>query len=738
MAFCANPQYLQPLKFETTTTVNGGSVASDRYRSSSEEDMEEVEHQFDFEDVYSEDEDSSGQEQQQRSMNGSCAQQQQSLPVKKLVKKQQTKRDHDMTTSDEEESDHSDSGSDDESQSDSELGDHDNRRLGHRTMDRLRTDPIPIPEERSDFPVNGRAPKRQHRRPRRKKLPKASASSLGGNNFSDLYYLSGECLGEGAYASVHECRSTERGAKKKYAVKVINKNERGHSRARVFREIEIFYKCRDHRNIIQFIEFFEDADRFYLIFEKVEGGQLLSHIQKRVAFSELEASEIVRDIANALKFLHSQGIAHRDLKPENILCYSAEQVCPIKICDFDLGSGIVLSDASPVSTPELLTPVGSAEFMAPEVVGAFMGEASPYDKRCDLWSLGVITYILLCGYPPFYGCCGSDCGWERGQFCQSCQDQLFNCIQHGVYDFPEKDWQYISEDAKDLIRHLLVKDASQRYTAEMVLAHPWVQFGGPRTFLQTPKVIRRNNSAKDLAAFAESANAMKRVIIEKSLLMHSNSICSVAELNMARARLFAHFERAEEEEAAARVAGGANAGGLFDYGLEFAMQNTPSTDSEMQSLNRLGSSGGSSGAGSSSKMITSGSETSTETPPVFGGSSSMSTEEDGSAGESGGRKFGDGMDLDQAASALSPEALDRALQKLGVAEMLNLNRGGAGQMKMLNFRDRNFSCGQQAKAAALGRAAALARIRNGRGLHGTLRVTQSLDRNLDGPLVMQH
>lgn len=228
----------------------------------------------------------------------------------------------------------------------------------------------------------------KRRRPRRKKarherherLGKSLSNSLLASEFKDLYYLSGSVLGEGAYASVHECRSVEN-TSKNFAVKVIEKNSRGHSRSRVFREIEIFYQCRGSQNIIQFVEYFEDADRFYLIFEKVEGGQLLSHIQKRVYFTEHEASQIVRDIAEGLKFLHARGISHRDLKPENILCYSETQVCPVKICDFDLGSGIVASESSPVSTPELLTPVGSAEFMAPEVVEVFMGEASPYDKR---------------------------------------------------------------------------------------------------------------------------------------------------------------------------------------------------------------------------------------------------------------------------------------------------------------------------------------------------------------------
>lgn len=243
--------------------------------------------------------------------------------------------------------------------------------------------PIPIPDEAAGAQSMNR-PKR-HRRPLRKKrqhdrISSSMSSNLVASHFNDLYYLSGEMLGEGAYASVHECRSREND-QKKYAVKIISKDERGHSRSRVFREIEIFFQCRDHRNIIQFVEYFEEADKFYLVFEKIEGGQLLSHIQKRIYFTEHEASQIVRDIANALKFLHSRGIAHRDLKPENILCFSESQVCPVKICDFDLGSGNVLSDDSPVSTPELLTPVGSAEFMAPEIVEAFMGEASPYDKR---------------------------------------------------------------------------------------------------------------------------------------------------------------------------------------------------------------------------------------------------------------------------------------------------------------------------------------------------------------------
>ena len=357
-------------------------------------------------------------------------------------------------------------------------------------------------------PVNIEAPKgtQQRRRRRKKRLPSSSFS----DEFSDLYTLTDEVLGEGAYACVRTCINKNSG--QEFAVKIIEK-EPGNPRTKVFKEIETFHHCEGHQNIIQLIQFFEEVDRFYLIFEKVYGGPLLAHIQKRVHFTENEASRIIRDIANALKFLHHKGIAHRDLKPENILCFSEEQVCPVKICDFDLGSGVVVGKSSPCSTPELLSPVGSAEYMAPEIVMGFTGEATPYDKRCDLWSLGVIMYILLCGYPPFYGSCGADCGWERGCACAACQNMLFDCIKNGVYEYPEKEWVGISNEAKDLINHLLVKDASQRYSAEMVLNHPWVAGGGPATLLDTPSVIRRNNSVKELAAFAENANAVKRMYL---------------------------------------------------------------------------------------------------------------------------------------------------------------------------------------------------------------------------------
>ncbi|XP_022431321.1 MAP kinase-interacting serine/threonine-protein kinase 1 isoform X1 [Monodon monoceros] len=343
---------------------------------------------------------------------------------------------------------------------------------------------------------------------RKKKKRKARATDSLPGKFEDTYKLTSELLGEGAYAKVQGAVSLQNG--KEYAVKIIEKHA-GHSRSRVFREVETLYQCQGNKNILELIEFFEDDTRFYLVFEKLQGGSILTHIQKQKQFNEREASRVVQDVAAALDFLHTKGIAHRDLKPENILCESPEKVSPVKICDFDLGSGVKLNNScTPITTPELTTPCGSAEYMAPEVVEVFTDKATFYDKRCDLWSLGVVLYIMLSGYPPFVGHCGADCGWDRGEVCTVCQNKLFESIQEGKYEFPDKDWAHISNEAKDLISKLLVRDVKQRLSAAQVLQHPWVQGQAPERGLPTPQVLQRNSSTMDLTLFAAEAIALNR------------------------------------------------------------------------------------------------------------------------------------------------------------------------------------------------------------------------------------
>ncbi|EJW83064.1 camk/mapkapk/mnk protein kinase [Wuchereria bancrofti] len=234
----------------------------------------------------------------------------------------------------------------------------------------------------------------------------------------------------------------------------------------------------------------------------MRGGPLLDHIQRKKVFYRTRSK---------------QRIAHRDVKPENVLCSDIDRVSPVKLCDLDLAS-----KASPPSSPrltnvnsepDLASPVGSAEFMAPEVVDAFVGDALKYDKRCDMWSLGVIVYIMICGYPPFYGeCWRENCGWDQGLTCNDCQESLFKRIQQGQFDFPAPEWENVSEEAKDLICHLLVKNVRQRFTADEVLKHPWVKNGAPETKLQTPGNLFRNDSTRDVHQMQEHFNVMNRIV----------------------------------------------------------------------------------------------------------------------------------------------------------------------------------------------------------------------------------
>ncbi|CAB1324658.1 unnamed protein product [Coregonus sp. 'balchen'] len=281
-----------------------------------------------------------------------------------------------------------------------------------------------------------------------------------------------------------------------WGAQIIEKNV-GHSCSHFFCEVETLYQCQGNWCALSLYK--GQVLKLISLLYCAHTGSILTHIQNRKHFDELEASRVVRDISKAL---HTKGIAHRDLKPENILCESTDQVSPVKM--FDLGSGVKFSSAcTPFTTPELTTLYGSAEYMAPEVV-VFTDEASFYDKRCDLWSLGVILYILLSGSPPFTGHCGTDCGWDRGETCRTCQ------VHKHSFEFPKRDWAHISAQAKDLISRLLVRDATLRLSAAQVLQHPWVQGNAPERGLPTPHFLQRNSSTKDLTQFAADAIAFNR------------------------------------------------------------------------------------------------------------------------------------------------------------------------------------------------------------------------------------
>lgn len=353
------------------------------------------------------------------------------------------------------------------------------------------------------------------------------------NNFYNYYeFCDGGILGRGAYGTVETVLSYRNG--NEYAVKLIDKITQSHTRSRVINEVKLFCLSKDESNIVQLIDVFEDCDYYYLVFEKMNGGPLLDHITDKNCFTEQEASMVTSKIAKGIKFLHDQGVAHRDIKPENILCSSIDGLECVKLCDLDLATKLSPIKRSPsvesLSDGDFESPVGSAEFMAPEVVERFMDESLKYDKKADTWSLGVLIYIMLCGYPPFYGQCDSeDCGWTRGEICDECQDNLFENIKRGYFDFPDDDWRNISDEAKDLICHLLVRNARYRYSIDDVMNHPWITKQSPNIPLITPSNLERIESARDINQINQNFNAIKHI---NSDLDGTNYVNSQVRINL--------------------------------------------------------------------------------------------------------------------------------------------------------------------------------------------------------------
>jgi calcium/calmodulin-dependent protein kinase I len=209
-----------------------------------------------------------------------------------------------------------------------------------------------------------------------------------------------------------------------------------------------------HENIVQLREVFDCQKTFYMVMEEMSGGELFDRIVEKEKYSEKEASAVVKKLACALQYCHDMGIAHRDLKPENLLYQSPEDTAQIKIADFGL--------AKLVKGNSLMqTACGTPGYVAPEIL-----EGKPYGAEVDLWSLGVIAYILLCGFPPFYD--------ENNA-------ALFASIKSGIFDFPSPYWDCVSASAKDLISRLLVVDSKKRFTAVQVLDHAWISVRGRLT-----------------------------------------------------------------------------------------------------------------------------------------------------------------------------------------------------------------------------------------------------------------
>ena len=253
-------------------------------------------------------------------------------------------------------------------------------------------------------------------------------------------------LGKGGYGKVYEVKHKKTGEIRacKHLSKLVLKNLE-----KFEREINILINT-DHPNIIKIYEIFESQRSLYLVMEECKGGEIfdriIDHIQSKKMYSEKDASIIFQQVMSAIEYCHNNGICHRDLKPENLLYLNQgpEQDNPIKVIDFGL-SQMISTDK------KLKTKVGTAYYVAPEIL------KGDYTEKCDVWSAGVILYIFLSGDPPFNGPSDSE---------------IYNKIAQMKYTFPEKKWKDISNEAKDLIQHMMAPE-NERYTARQVLDHPW-------------------------------------------------------------------------------------------------------------------------------------------------------------------------------------------------------------------------------------------------------------------------
>ncbi|KAM4676390.1 death-associated protein kinase 2 isoform 3-T3 [Discoglossus pictus] len=265
----------------------------------------------------------------------------------------------------------------------------------------------------------------------------------------DLYEISDE-LGSGQFAIVKQCRHKKTGVD--YAAKFIKKRQsrasrRGVTREEIEREVNILQDIQ-HPNIITLQDVYENKTDVVLILELVSGGELFDFLAQKESLSEEEATRFIKQILEGVNYLHTRKFAHFDLKPENIMLLDKTTSVPhIKLIDFGLAHKIE-------DGVEFKNIFGTPEFVAPEIVNY-----EPLGLAVDMWSIGVITYILLSGASPFLG--------------ENKQETLSN-ITAVNYEFDEEFFSHTSELAKDFIRKLLVKDTRKRLSIQQALSHPWI------------------------------------------------------------------------------------------------------------------------------------------------------------------------------------------------------------------------------------------------------------------------
>ncbi|XP_041865723.1 calcium/calmodulin-dependent protein kinase type II subunit gamma isoform X16 [Melanotaenia boesemani] len=271
------------------------------------------------------------------------------------------------------------------------------------------------------------------------------ATIVTSTRFTDEYQLYEE-LGKGAFSVVRRCVKKSTG--QEYAAKIINtKKLSARDHQKLEREARI---CRllKHPNIVRLHESISEEGFHYLVFDLVTGGELFEDIVAREYYSEADASHCINQILESISHIHQHDIVHRDLKPENLLLASKMKGAAVKLADFGLAIEVQGDQQAWFGF------AGTPGYLSPEVL-----RKDPYGKPVDIWACGVILYILLVGYPPF---------WDEDQH------KLYQQIKAGAYDFPSPEWDTVTPEAKNLINQMLTINPAKRITADQALKHPWV------------------------------------------------------------------------------------------------------------------------------------------------------------------------------------------------------------------------------------------------------------------------
>ncbi|XP_029636756.1 calcium/calmodulin-dependent protein kinase type II delta chain isoform X36 [Octopus sinensis] len=271
----------------------------------------------------------------------------------------------------------------------------------------------------------------------------ATTASL--SKFNEIYELKEE-LGKGAFSIVRRCVQKSTGLE--FAAKIINtKKLSARDHQKLEREARI---CRllKHPNIVRLHDSIQDEGFHYLVFDLVTGGELFEDIVAREFYSEADASHCMQQILESVNYCHHHGIVHRDLKPENLLLASKAKGAAVKLADFGLAIEVNGDQQGWFGF------AGTPGYLSPEVL-----RKDPYGKPVDIWACGVILYILLVGYPPF---------WDEDQH------RLYAQIKAGAYDYPSPEWDTVTPEAKNLINSMLTVNPAKRITASEALKHPWI------------------------------------------------------------------------------------------------------------------------------------------------------------------------------------------------------------------------------------------------------------------------